>query len=83
LPWLWWLHHEFGQRGSNHSVFAKNYEHVLAAEAARLFFAEVDARARSHGWTGDEHFRAEGARVESWASLKSVVRQDGRKAQKL
>jgi hypothetical protein len=56
---------------------------VLSTEAARLFFAEVDARARSHGWTGNEHFRAEGARVESWASLKSFVRQDGRKAQKL
>ena len=65
------------------SVLAPNSLRVLSAEGVRLFLAEVEARARSHGHTGNEHFRADGARVESWASLKSFVRQHGRKAQKL
>ena len=56
---------------------------VLSAEGVRLFLAEVEARARSHGQTGNEHFRADGARVESWASLESFVRQHGHKAHKL
>lgn len=65
------------------SASAPNSLRVLSAEGVRLFLAEVEARARSHGWTGDEHFGADGARVESWASLESFVRQHGRKAQKL
>ena len=65
------------------SVLAPNSLRVLSAEGVRLFLAEVEARARSHGWTGDEHFGADGARVESWASLESFVRQHRRKAHKL
>ena len=83
LLWLWFLDREFSEGSFNHSVFAKNYQRVLSADVARVFFAEVYALSRQHGWTGDEHFGADGARVESWASLESFVRQHRRKAQKL
>jgi len=83
LLWLWFLDRECSEGSFNHSVFAKNYQRVLSADVARVFFAEVYALSRPHGWTGDEHFGADGARVESWASLESFLRQHGRKAQKL
>ena len=38
------------------SVLAPNSLRVLSAEGVRLFLAEVEVRARSHGWTGNEHF---------------------------
>jgi len=83
LLWLWFLDREFSEGSFDHSVFAKNYERVLSAEVAKLFFAEVYDLSRQEGWTSDEHFTADGTLIESWASLKSFVRKDGSDAQKL
>jgi len=77
LLWLWFLDREFNEGSFNHSVFAKNYERVLSADVATLFFAEVYDLSRQEGWTSDEHFTADGTLIESWASLKSFVRKDG------
>lgn len=77
LLWLWFLDREFSEGSFNHSVFAKNYERVLSADVAKLFFAEVYDLSRQAGWTSDEHFTADGTLIESWASLKSFVRKDG------
>jgi len=77
LLWLWFLDREFRQGAFDHSIFAKNYERVLSAEVAHLFFAEVYDLARQEKWTSDEHFTADGTLIEAWASLKSFVRQDG------
>jgi len=77
LLWLWFLDREFRQGSFNHSVFAKNHERVLSADVAKLFFIEVYDLSRQEGWTSDEHFTADGTLIESWASLKSFVRQDG------
>ncbi len=77
LLWLWFLDREFSEGSFNHSVFAKNYERVLSADVAKLFFAEVYDLSRQEGWTSDEHFTADGTLIESWASLKSFVRKDG------
>ena len=42
LLWLWFLDREFDEgQLSTDSVFAKNYERVLSADVAKLFFAEV------------------------------------------
>ena len=41
LLWLWFLDRELAEGSFNHSVFAKNYERVLSADVAKLFFAEV------------------------------------------
>jgi Transposase domain (DUF772)/Transposase DDE domain len=77
LLWLWFLDRELGEGSFDHSVFAKNYDRVLSADVAKLFFAEVYDLSRQGGWTSDEHFTADGTLIESWASLKSFVRKDG------
>ena len=77
LLWLWFLDREFGEGSFDRSVFAKNYQRVLSAEVAELFFVEVYGMSRQEGWTSDEHFTADGTLIESWASLKSFVRKDG------
>lgn len=83
LLWLWFLDREFREGSFDHSVFAKNYERILSADVARLFFAEVYELSRREGWTSDTHFTADGTLIESWASLKSFVRQDGGDAKKV
>jgi transposase len=83
LLWLWFLDREFSEGSFNHSVFAKNYERVLSADVAKLFFAEVYDLSRQEGWTSDEHFTADGTLIESWASLKSFVRKDGSEQKKI
>jgi transposase len=77
LLWLWFLDREFSEGSFDRSIFAKNYERVLCADVAKLFFAEVYDSSRQEGWTSDEHFTADGTLIESWASLKSFVRKDG------
>jgi transposase len=77
LLWLWFLDRELNEGSFHHSVFAKNYERVLSAEVAQLFFIEVYDLSRQEGWTSDEHFTADGTLIESWASLKSFTRKDG------
>src|SRR2546422_996521 len=67
----------------NLSVFSKNYERVLSADVAKLFFAEVYDLSRQEGWTSDDHFTADGTLIESWASLKSFVRKDGADVQRI
>ena len=77
LLWLWFLDRELAEGSFDHSIFAKNYERVLSAEVARLFFIEVYELSRQEGWTSHAHFSADGTLIESWASLKSFVRKDG------
>ena len=77
LLWLWFLDREFSEGSFDHSIFAKNYERVLSAEVAQIFFLEVYDLSRQGGWTSDDHFTADGTLIEAWASLKSFVRKDG------
>ena len=77
LLWLWFLDWEFHEGSFDDSIFAKNYERVLSAEVAKLFFLEVYDLSRQAGWTSDDHFTADGTLIEAWASLKSFVRKDG------
>ena len=83
LLWLWFLDREYREGSFNHSVFAKNYERILSADVAKLFFAEVYDLSRQEGWTSDDHFTADGTLIESWASLKSFVRKDRADAKKV
>jgi transposase len=83
LLWLWFLDREFSEGSFDHSIFAKNYERVLSADVAKLFFAEVYDLSRQEGWTSDDHFTADGTLIESWASLKSFVRKDGADQKKI
>ena len=83
LLWLWFLDREYSEGSFNHSIFAKNYERVLSADVAKLFFAEVYDLSRQEGWTSDDHFTADGTLIEAWAGLKSFVRKDGADAAKV
>ena len=83
LLWLWFLDRELAEGSFDHSVFAKNYERVLSADVARLFFAEVYDLSRQEGWTSDAHFTVDGTLIEAWASLKSFVRKDAADAAKV
>ena len=77
LLWLWFLDRELSEGSFDHSLFAKNYQRVLSAEVAQLFFIEVYDLSRQEAWTSNAHFSADGTLIESWASLKSFVRKDG------
>jgi transposase len=76
--WLWFLDREWEEGGFDATGFTHNYERVLSADVAKLFFAEVYEMSRQEGWTSDEHFTADGTLVEAWASLKSFVHRDGK-----
>jgi len=78
LLWLWFLDRELDEGSFDPTVFTHNYERVLSADAAKLFFAEVYDLSRAEGWTSDAHFTADGTLIEAWASLKSFVRKDGK-----
>jgi transposase len=77
LLWLWFLDRELDEGSFDPTVFTHNYERVLSADAAKLFFVEVYDLSRQEGWTSDQHFTADGTLVEAWASLKRFVRKDG------
>jgi transposase len=77
LLWLWFLDRELDEGRFDPTVFTHNYERVLSADAAKLFFVEVYELSRAEGWTSDQHFTADGTLIEAWASLKSFVRKDG------
>ena len=83
LLWLWFLDRELDEGSFDPTVFTHNYERVLSAEAAKLFFVEVYDLSRQEGWTSDQHFTADGTLVEAWASLKSFARKDGADAKKV
>ena len=71
LLWLWFLDRELDEGSFDATVFTHNYERVLSAEVAKLFFMEVYDLSRQEGWTSNQHFTADGTLVEAWASLKS------------
>jgi len=77
LLWLWFLDRDLDEGSFDATVFTHNYDRVLSADAAKLFFVEVYDLSRQEGWTSDQHFTADGTLVEAWASLKSFVRKDG------
>ena len=77
LLWLWFLDRELDEGSFDPTVFTHNYDRVLSADAAKLFFVEVYDLSRAEGWTSDQHFTADGTLIEAWASLKSFVRKDG------
>jgi transposase len=78
LLWLWFLDRELDEGSFDSTVFTHNYERLLSADFAKLFFVEVYDLSRQEGWTSDQHFTADGTLVEAWASLKSFVRKDGK-----
>jgi transposase len=83
LLWLWFLDRELAEGSFDPTVFTHNYERVLSADAAKLFFAEVYDLSRAEGWSSHQHFTADGTLIEAWASMKSFVRKDGTDEKKI
>jgi transposase len=83
LLWLWFLDRELDEGSFDPTVFTHNYDRVLSADAAKLFFVEVYDLSRAEGWTSNQHFTADGTLIEAWASLKSFVRKDGQDQSKV
>jgi transposase len=77
LLWLWFLDRNLEEGSFDPTVFTHNYDRLLNADAARLFFAEVYDLSRQESWTSDQHFTADGTLIEAWASMKRFVRKDG------
>ena len=59
------------------TVFTKNRKRLLAADVAKMLFAEVLVQARSQDLLSAEHFTVDGTLIEAWASHKSFKRKDG------
>jgi transposase len=57
------------------TVFTKNRERLLVAEAAQGFFDAVVEQARAQGLLSDEHFTVDGTLIEAWAGQKSFKRK--------
>ena len=58
MLWLWVLDREFAKGSFDLSLFARNYDRMLFADVAKLFFLEVYGLGRKGGWTSDDHFTA-------------------------
>jgi transposase len=58
------------------TVFTKNRERLLVAEAAQGFFNAVVEQARDRGLLSNEHFTVDGTLIEAWAGPKSFKRKD-------
>jgi transposase len=76
LLWLWFLERELDEGSFDATVFSHNYERLLSADAAKLFFAEVYDLSCQEGWTSDAHFTSDGTLIEAWASMKSFVKKE-------
>ncbi len=53
------------------STYRKNQGRLLGHEVGDVFFDEVVALAKLHGWVSDNHFSVDGTLIESWGSLRS------------
>src|SRR5690348_13366372 len=58
------------------TVFTKNRERLMKAEAARAFFEQVVEHAQALKLMSDEHFTVDGTLLEASAGLKSFKRTD-------
>jgi transposase len=76
LLWLWFLDRELDQGSFDATVFSHNYERILSADVAKLFFAEVYDLSSQEGWTSNAHFTSDGTLIEAWASMKSFVKKE-------
>jgi len=80
LLYRWFLDMDLSEPVFDNSTFSKNQQRLMEHETAKVFFAQVVGLAREEGWVSDEHFSVDGTLIESWASLKSFVRKDGKDA---
>jgi len=71
LMFRWFLDLPLDEAVFDPSTFSQNQQRLLRHEVADLFFAEVVALAKKHGWISNDHFSVDGTLIQAWASLKS------------
>ena len=71
LMFRWFIDLPLDETVFDPSTFSQNQERLLRHEVADLFFAEVVALAKTHGWISNDHFSVDGTLIQAWASLKS------------
>ena len=76
LLFKWFLDLNIMDHSFDHSVFAKNRQRLLDADAAREFLLEIVAQARKQRLLSEEHFSVDGTLLEAWASMKSFRPKD-------
>ena len=62
----------------DHSTFTKNRERLIEAKVARNLLRRIVRRAKAERLLSNEHFSVDGTLIESWASVKSMRRRDGK-----
>ena len=76
LLFKWFLDLNIMDRSFGHSVFSKNRQRLLEADAAREFLLAVVEQAREQRLLPEEHFSVGGTLLEAWASVKSFRPKD-------
>jgi transposase len=76
LMFRWFLDMDLTEQAFDATTFCKNRERLMQHEAARAFFEQVVAHARSRRLLSKDHFTVDGTLIEAWASLKSLRPKD-------
>jgi transposase len=71
LMFRWFIDLPLDEPVFDPSTFSQNQERLLRHAVADLFFAEVVALAKQHGWVSNDHFSVDGTLIQAWASIKS------------
>lgn len=75
LMFRWFIDLSMEEEVFDPSTFSQNQKRLLQHQVADLFFAEVVALAKQHGWISNDHFSVDGTLIQSWASLKSFKKK--------
>jgi transposase len=73
LLFRWFVGLEMDDAVWDVTVFTKNRERLIKAEASQLFLAAVVAEAEQHQLLSEEHFSVDGTQIKAWASARSFV----------
>lgn len=72
----WFLDMDLTEQAFDATTLCKNRERLMQHEAARAFFEQAVAHARSRRLLSEDHFTGDGTLIEAWASLESLRSKD-------
>jgi transposase len=73
LLFRWFVGLEMDDTVWDVTVFTKNRERLIKAEASQHLLAAVVAEAEQHQLLSEEHFTVDGTQIRAWASARSFV----------
>ena len=65
LMFRWFIDLPLDEAEFDASSFSQNQDQLLRHEVADLFFAEVVALAKQHGWISNDHFSVDGTLIHA------------------